>query len=90
LKLTLIETVYKSQVLYTTRFKDFNNKHTLSIKKKMSQPENVPLRSKYKANKDDLMGLVSKCQQRNFSEEVDYLEEIGGIFSQSFFCLTKR
>ena len=36
LKLTLIETVNKSQVLYTTRFKDFNNKHTLSIKKNVS------------------------------------------------------
>jgi len=24
------------------------------------------------------MNLVSKCQQRNFSEEVDYLEELGG------------
>lgn len=44
----------------------------------MSTPENVPLRSKYKANKDDIMNLVSKCQQRNFSEEVDYLEELGG------------
>jgi len=32
-----------------------------------------------KANKDDLMVLVSKCQQRTFSEEIDFLEEIGGV-----------
>jgi len=44
----------------------------------MSQPESVPLRTKFKANKEDLINLVSKCQQRNFSEDVDYLEEIGG------------
>ena len=44
----------------------------------MSHAESVPLKSRYKANRDDLVSLVSKCQQRNFSEEVDYLEEIGG------------
>ncbi len=44
----------------------------------MSQTEKIPLSNKYKANRDDLVRLVSKCQQRNFSEEVDYLEEIGG------------
>lgn len=55
----------------------------------MSTPENVPLQSKYKANKDDLMNLVSKCQQRNFSEEVDYLEELGGIFSLTLPSLLK-
>ena len=44
----------------------------------MSQPESVPLKTKFKANKDDLVSLVSKCQQRNFSEDVDYLEELGG------------
>lgn len=45
----------------------------------MSQAENVPLQNRFKANKDDLVTLVSKCQQRNFSEEVDMLEELGGI-----------
>jgi len=44
----------------------------------MSQPESVPLKARYKAKKDDLINLVSKCQQRNFAEEVDYLEELGG------------
>jgi len=44
----------------------------------MSQPESIPLKTKFKANKDDLINLVSKCQQRNFSEDVDYLEELGG------------
>ena len=42
--------------------------------------ENVPLHTKFKANKDDLISLVSKCQQRNFAEEVDFLEQLGGFF----------
>ena len=42
--------------------------------------ENVPLNSKFKANKDDLTSLVSKCQQRNFAEEVDFLEQLGGFY----------
>ena len=42
--------------------------------------ENVPLHTKFKANKDDLTNLVSKCQQRNFAEEVDFLEQLGGFF----------
>lgn len=46
----------------------------------MSNPESVPLQARYKAKKDDLVNLVSKCQQRNFSEEVDHLEELGGNF----------
>jgi len=48
----------------------------------MSHPENVPLTTRYKANRDDLVSLVSKCQQRNFSEEVDYLEELGGMIKE--------
>jgi len=40
--------------------------------------ESAPLNSKFKANKDDLTNLVSKCQQRNFAEEVDFLEQLGG------------
>jgi len=31
-----------------------------------------------KANKEDLISLASKCQQRTFSEEVNFLEELGG------------
>jgi len=31
-----------------------------------------------KASKETLCDLVSKCQERKFSEEVDYLEELGG------------
>lgn len=46
-------------------------------------PEDVPLKTRYKAEKDELISLVSKCQQRNFSEEVDFLEEKGG--SLNFF-----
>jgi len=45
----------------------------------MSKSQETPLGAIYKANKDDLVNLVSKCQQRNFAEEVDYLEELGGI-----------
>ena len=45
-------------------------------------PEDVPLKTRYKAEKEDLINLVSKCQQRNFSEEVDYLEEKGGSLNK--------
>jgi len=45
----------------------------------MSKPQKPPLGTSYKANRDDLVNLVSKCQQRNFAEEVDYLEELGGM-----------
>jgi len=50
-------------------------------KKKQNPNEDVaPLReNKYPGNKDDLISMVSKCQQRNFSEEVDQLEEMGGV-----------
>ncbi len=48
----------------------------------MSQNDTVSLTNKYKANREDLVSLVSKCQQRTFSEEVDYLEELGGNLRQ--------
>ncbi len=44
----------------------------------LTSHENTPLRPHLKASKEDLKSLVSKCQQRNFSEDVDFLEELGG------------
>jgi len=32
----------------------------------------------YKARKEDLITLVSECQGRVFSEDVDFLERLGG------------
>lgn len=43
----------------------------------MSQ-QNIDLTSRYKAKKEDLITLASKCQQRTFAEDVDFLEELGG------------
>ena len=34
--------------------------------------------------KEDLANLVSKCQQRTFAEEVDFLEELGGNYIKPF------
>ena len=56
----------------------FNNLFFHKFLFTMSNPESVPLQVTYKAKKEDLISLVSKCQQRNFSDEVDYLEELGG------------
>jgi len=47
----------------------------------MSQTAEIPLRTfKYKAKKEDLITLVSKCQERVFSDEIDFLEQMGGTF----------
>jgi hypothetical protein len=45
----------------------------------MSQNAEIPLTNfKYKAKKDDLVTLVSKCQEKHFSDDVDFLEQLGG------------
>jgi hypothetical protein len=43
-----------------------------------------PLGTKY-IKKEDLVKLVSKCQERKFAEEVDFIEELGGISRKPMF-----
>lgn len=44
------------------------------------QSEDHQLLTTYRVSKDDLMSIVSKCQQRNVAEEIDFLEELGGNY----------
>jgi len=49
------------------------------MQKETNQPEATETKTyKYTAKKADLISLVSKCQERKFAEDVDFLEALGG------------